>query len=81
MRSFGLLEKLEESVRNETDTWNGIKSGFHDILLSHVKSAETNIEIYNEYANKLEEQSMQIDKSYRELREMVKLTFFLLLLT
>lgn len=70
-RSFELLDKLEESLKKETDTWNGIKSGFHDILSSHVKSVGTNITIYKEYACKLEQQTIKIAESHNELREMV----------
>lgn len=70
-KSLALLEKLEGSLKNETDKWDEMKTGFHDILSSHVKSVETNIAIYKEYANKLEQQSIKIDKSYQQLREMV----------
>lgn len=66
-----MVDKLAESLTKESDTWNEIKNGFHDILSSHVKSAESNITIYKEFAGKLMEQSMKIEKSYHELRELV----------
>lgn len=70
-KSNALLNQLEENLTKETNKWNDIKNDFDDHLVSYLKSSETNQTLFEEFAEKLAEQSNTIEISYNELGQLV----------
>lgn len=71
-KSFALLDRLEVNHTTEANKWSDIKTDLDDVLLTRLKSIDSDITQYKEYAHKLEEQSNTIEAYYEKIRELVK---------
>lgn len=64
---------MEANRTIEANKWNDIKIDIYKVLQTQLKSIDLNINLYEEYGRKFQQQSNTIEAAYQEIREMVSI--------
>lgn len=67
------MDQLEANRTIEANKWNDIKIDIYKVLQTQLKSIDLNINLYEEYGRKFQQQSNTIEAAYQEIREMVSI--------
>lgn len=70
-KSCLLLDQLEANRAIEANKWNDIKMDIYEALQAQLKSMDLNINVYEEYGRRFQQQSSTIEAAYQEIRELV----------
>lgn len=70
-KSCLLLDQLEANRTTETNEWNDIKIDIYEALQAQLKSIDANINLYEEYGGKFQQQSNTIEAAYQDIQELV----------